>query len=299
MNITCPCCHAKIPLESSLEGDAAGELMMLLAHAGRFGRPLISYLGLFRSKKRALSFDRAIKLANEVAELSADPSSMAFALSETVESLRQKRDSGQIKPLSNHNYLKRVLESVTSRDVEVSQKSTAIGFFSDHPMPLVPSRRRTSRIDTATELLQDWAAGDALREIISQGLLALLALPLAKSPEAAAIDKTASLWERYLRKNGLSNDDVDRIKIAFDRLLNSARDWFPVADTLIDHLPRKQREEETESECSEEENKAGMQAVKQIREMLAGSCSLETPKTVDEEERRRELDEQAQALREE
>lgn len=125
MNLTCPCCHAKYSLDAALEGEAAGELQVFLAQAGPLARPLVAYLGMFRSKSRALSFDRAVKLAREVLELPADPRALAAALGETVEALRQKRDAGQVKPLSNHNYLKRVLESVADRGGNLPEAAPA------------------------------------------------------------------------------------------------------------------------------------------------------------------------------
>ncbi|MGE4406065.1 hypothetical protein [Pseudomonas sp.] len=125
MNITCPCCHAKYSLDAALEGEAAGELQVILAQAGPLSRPLVAYLGMFRSKSRALSFDRAVKLARDVLELGADPRALAAALGETVEALRQKRDAGQVKPLTNHNYLKRVLESVADRAGHLPESAPA------------------------------------------------------------------------------------------------------------------------------------------------------------------------------
>lgn len=111
MNLTCPCCHAKYSLDAALEGEAAGELLVLIAQAGPLGRPLVAYLSLFRSKARALSYDRAARLAREVLEMSVEPGLLVCALGKTVESLRAKRDSGNVKPLKDHRYLASVIES--------------------------------------------------------------------------------------------------------------------------------------------------------------------------------------------
>jgi hypothetical protein len=50
VQLTCPCCHAKYPLEAATEEEAAGELQLLLVQAGPLARPLVAYLGLFRAK---------------------------------------------------------------------------------------------------------------------------------------------------------------------------------------------------------------------------------------------------------
>ena len=105
MILHCPCCHAQFSAETITQDEAARELLAL-----RSAMPpaLLSYLGLFRSEKRALSWERALKLAREVLSLPADAASLEAAMQETIEALRG-RSKG---PLKNHNYLKRVLESV-------------------------------------------------------------------------------------------------------------------------------------------------------------------------------------------
>ncbi len=110
MNLTCPCCHARIPLEAAAADDAARSLMALLAGLDRpLGVQLIAYLGLFRPRSRALGWARALRLAGEVLELEPDPARLAAALDETVQALRRKRDAGAFAPLRNHNYLREVL----------------------------------------------------------------------------------------------------------------------------------------------------------------------------------------------
>lgn len=117
MRLRCPVCHAEAALEAWAEDEAARELMGLLAGLdAALGRPLVAYLGLFRSRSRALAWDRALRLAREALAL-ADSAVLAEALSETTEAMRMKREAGDIRPLENHNYLKRVIESVAARGV--------------------------------------------------------------------------------------------------------------------------------------------------------------------------------------
>ncbi|TCS70749.1 hypothetical protein EDC61_11476 [Sulfuritortus calidifontis] len=116
MRLRCPVCHAEAALEAWAEDEAAREMMGLLAGLdAALGRALAAYLGLFRSKSRALSWERAVRLAREVLALGLEEAVLSQALSDTVEAMRVKREAGDIRPLENHNYLKRVAESVAAR----------------------------------------------------------------------------------------------------------------------------------------------------------------------------------------
>ncbi len=120
MRLRCPVCHAEAALEAWAEDEAAREMMALLAGLeAPLGRALAAYLGLFRSRSRALSWERAVRLAREVLALGVDEAVLAQALSDTVEAMRVKREAGDIRPLENHNYLKRVAESVAARGVAI------------------------------------------------------------------------------------------------------------------------------------------------------------------------------------
>jgi hypothetical protein len=113
MRITCTSCHTIMHLEAAMEEAAGREFTAYLAGLGEVARPLVAYLGLFRPATRALAYERMLRLAREVVELSDDNTRLAAALSETVEALRQKRDEGDVRPLKNHRYLMRVLESTS------------------------------------------------------------------------------------------------------------------------------------------------------------------------------------------
>ena len=127
MQISCPHCHARFGVEAALEDDAARELMLLLADLPReVSRPLVSYLGLFRSSSRALSWDRALKLAREALGFG-NHDALGAALIETTEAMRAKQGEGNWRPLSNHNYLKRVIESVSARGIVPTQAARSAG----------------------------------------------------------------------------------------------------------------------------------------------------------------------------
>ena len=117
MDIRCPCCHSQFNLEHASEDEALRELMAILADLPReVSRPLVAYVGLFRGKSRATAYERQLRLSREALALATDTTLVGAAMSETVEAIRAKRDSGQdTRPLKNHNYLKSVLASLGTR----------------------------------------------------------------------------------------------------------------------------------------------------------------------------------------
>ncbi|MEO1752037.1 hypothetical protein [Thiofaba sp. EF100] len=115
MRLRCPVCHAEAALEAWVEDEAARELFGLLAGlpAG-LGRAMVQYLGLWRPAKRALAWDRALRIAREATALAA-PDVLERALVITIEAMRSKRDAGDVRPLDSHAYLIKVIESVAAR----------------------------------------------------------------------------------------------------------------------------------------------------------------------------------------
>ena len=109
----CPICHSRISLDALVQDEAGRKLMALVARLdSQTGGALVSYLGLFRPARRDLANERALRLARETLALTEDIARLAIALSETVEALRGRQPR---HPLKNHNYLKKVLETVTCR----------------------------------------------------------------------------------------------------------------------------------------------------------------------------------------
>lgn len=126
----CPVCHSRMGLEQITQDAATRELIALVSTLDTVsGNALVAYLGLFRSKSRDLANDKALKLAQEVQQLEGWHW-LTPALQETVESLREKRAQGEVKPLANHNYLRKVLESVVSRGITHTPAQTPSVSFS-------------------------------------------------------------------------------------------------------------------------------------------------------------------------
>ncbi|MFV0511327.1 MAG: hypothetical protein ACK5M8_19070, partial [Shewanella algae] len=79
---------------------------------GALGRVLLAYVALFRPAKSDLSWKRALRLTQETLSLSNNRDWLRAALMDTVQKLREARRDGVARPLTNHNYLKKVLASI-------------------------------------------------------------------------------------------------------------------------------------------------------------------------------------------
>jgi hypothetical protein len=117
MQLTCVVCHAQQPLEAMLKEEAGRALLaMLLRLDTALQLPLVHYLGFFRPAKQQLGWARSLRLAQEVVALETTQTDLlAQALVEACRSLDEKRLQGGFKPLANHNYLRRVLDTFLAR----------------------------------------------------------------------------------------------------------------------------------------------------------------------------------------
>jgi hypothetical protein len=251
MNLHCPICHAQFSVEALTQDEAARELLAMRA---TMLPSLLPYLSLFRSPKRALAFDRALKLAKEVMALDDEPSRLETALAETVESMRQKREGGQARPLKNHNYLKRVLENIGTRDMGLGAR--------DVTSPL--SKRAAALVS-----LSEWAGNDWLRREISAGLQALVAQSLKFQPGADMIAMNADVWHVSLKKVcTIEPVDAPRIRAGFERLFGRVEEW-PAPKQLLELMPaRPPRQSLPMPELTEEERNRGRAALKTLKEKL-------------------------------
>jgi hypothetical protein len=251
MNLHCPCCHAQFSVEAIIQDEAARELLGLKAD---LPPATFSYLSLFRSEKRALSWERALRLAREIAEIGGRgpvTGSLNEAMMETVEALRGKGKG----PLKNHNYLKRVMES----RIEVAGTQDLVSSSALRP--------GTSKTDAAINSLDAWHCGDWVRIAISSGLAGLLALRLENSPAADTITKTADIWEQAIRpKSSVRDLDEPRITAAFRQLFPKVRKW-PGPAQLVELMPTRKPQKALSNEISAEqraENKKRLQELSRI-----------------------------------
>ncbi len=268
MTLTCPCCHATVSLEVMVQDESARELLALRGQVPATVWPhLIAYLGLFRSRSRALAWSRALRLAREALALEADPVRLAAALAETVEAMRAKREAGDVRPLKNHNYLRRVLESVeaaTTSDVTLVAQEAGTGTCGAGP--------RGKRAQ-AIAALQQWAGDDWLRREIAHGLQALVALSRPGTPGADTITLTADVWEVAIRGNyrmEVAEVDAPRLNAAFKGLIKQPlKDW-PEPAALAPHMPARPDVDRLPAPPrSDEETRRGLEAARRIREGLS------------------------------
>lgn len=124
MQLNCPTCHAAFPLEVALQHEAGREVMAMLAGMQpELSLPLMHYIGYFRPAKQQLGWGRALRLMREVVHLrTVGPAGEAVpagvlvaALQDAARTLDDKRSAPGWRPLGNHNYLLRCLESNRAR----------------------------------------------------------------------------------------------------------------------------------------------------------------------------------------
>lgn len=122
----CPVCHSHLYLDALVQDDAGRELLAEVAKLPDFvAKPMVAYLGLFRPAKSDLSNTRAVKLIRQMLEEFSADHLLGSALADTVAKLREKRQNGDSRPLTNHNYLKQVYQflAVKNGEMKVARKA--------------------------------------------------------------------------------------------------------------------------------------------------------------------------------
>lgn len=133
MQLTCPCCSARFPIESALQDEAA---RACVAAALRLPPPmadnLLRYLGLFRPAKRALAWDRVRKLLADLAEPMADAQVSRNGVARAapyelwrigIEKTLRARDEGALTlPLKGHGYLMQIVWESSGQIADAAQK---------------------------------------------------------------------------------------------------------------------------------------------------------------------------------
>ena len=122
MKTRCPACGATTSLDALLgHSEASRAFVAAINLVGDLAKPIIQYLGMFRSENRDLTFERASKLLNELAaDINANqikrghhfhPAPKA-AWIWAINTILERRDQGKLQlPFKNHGYLYEVLTS--------------------------------------------------------------------------------------------------------------------------------------------------------------------------------------------
>lgn len=108
----CPICHSHLHLDALVQDAVGRKLLATVANLSfRVAPVLLNYIALFRPEKQDLSNDRALTLIEETLAFTSNQAVLTEALQDTVTSIQASRKTGQFKKLTNHNYLKKVLEA--------------------------------------------------------------------------------------------------------------------------------------------------------------------------------------------
>ncbi len=234
----CPVCHSRINLETLAQDEAGRELLGLLAQLDTSaGTALATYLGLFRSATRDLANDRALRLAIEIQELGGGtfPPHLCTAMAETVQGMRAKQDEGTFKPLTNHNYLKRVLESVevqptvntaltTTQTINKPQSKTAQGIelLKNYPTP---------------EGVPDWFTRTVCGSLAELMLMGLEGVPAFDTLPMVAERWLNELWPKREWKKDCRFKGAARLHTALLKAAEHRMRWPSVKDVLAE-VPR-------------------------------------------------------------
>lgn len=230
----CPTCHVRIDLESLIQDAAGRELLGLVARLpDMLCMPLVTYLGLFRSARRDLSNDRALRLASDVLALCADQMQLAAALTETVQAMRIKQDEGAFTPLANHNYLKRVLESVSARPPALAIINGAT--------PIKPVSKTAQAIELLTTYpspadVPDWFTRTVCGSLAELMLMSLEGVPAHDTLGLVAARWLTELWPKRVWRQENRFTGARRLHAAIIAAAEHAKRWPAVRDVL-DRVP--------------------------------------------------------------
>lgn len=231
----CPCCRARISLEYIVQDECSKELMGLMTSLpDMVSRPLTLYLGLFRSEKRDLSNDRALKLAKDAISTCEEQQTLGHALEEAVQAMRVKQDQGVFKPLTNHNYLKRIVETVIEQPIAIKQQLPATQ--SAHKSPLKQSKSaQTIEFLThypAPEGVDEWfvrAFCGSLAEIM---LLGVDNVPAADTMDLVVERFIKALWPKRKWQQKHPECGAKKLHAVMIDIAESGKRWPTVRDIL-------------------------------------------------------------------
>lgn len=228
----CPCCHSRISIEQMAQDECTTELLGLLVDYADISKSLVIYLGLFRSSKRDLASDRALKLAKEVVSITPERGRLATAMNETVQSMRQKQDQGAFKPLANHNYLKRVLETLPAETGEASLPA-----LNGSQMPAKSQSKTAQTIDMlknypSPEGVEEWFTRTVCGALAELMLMGLEGVPAADTMPMVVERFLLELWpKRQWQKENHFRGAV-RLRRAFIDTAEHNKRWPTIKDVL-------------------------------------------------------------------
>lgn len=229
MIVICPHCQTPTPLEAHTEDGAARELFALLGQTS-ISPALVAYLGLFKPRRQALRWSRALQLAHEAMALTEDVARLGAAMLETVESLRARRQAESWKPLANHRYLISVLENVRHAPAAMAPQSTD-----------KPRSKAAQAADALSRIAPPEGVPIWLARAILDGLSVLWTSGLEGTPALDLVEVTAQRWIEYLAHKREWNPEsrytgAARIRSAFSEIAQGGK--FPQPRDVLGIIPR-------------------------------------------------------------
>jgi hypothetical protein len=132
MQITCPCCAAKFPLDAGLNDADARRVAALMGELPpAIARLIVPYLGLFKPAKTGLNWGRTRRLLDDLtAEIKAgrvtrhgrEWAAPAEAWIAALDAVLAKADVK--RPLKNHNLLREIVASLAEKAEAVAERQT-------------------------------------------------------------------------------------------------------------------------------------------------------------------------------
>jgi len=134
MQVTCPTCFARYPVEAGMnDQDARRVADAIAAVPAGLGGLVLRYAGLFRSPDRLLDWSRAVNIIERVSRMIAEgeirraaaraPATPAI-WQEALEQMLGRRD-GLDLPLTSDGYIKKVVFEIASKRAEERKDTTA------------------------------------------------------------------------------------------------------------------------------------------------------------------------------
>ena len=173
MQLTCPCCMAHFPVEAALTDEQARQAVAAaLGLPAPLGDRLLRYVALFRPASRALSWDRAGRLLNELlamieaGRIEREGRRYRAGLEcwrQALDEILDARDRLRL-PFKSHGYLLEIIAALSPK-VEAAEEASR------------EADRRTGRHRKVEET-------PSTREIGAQAVGSLLAGLRGKAPDA-------------------------------------------------------------------------------------------------------------------
>ena len=125
MRLSCPACGAEMTLDVAVAHEGARQATLTaLELPASLGKPLISYVSLFRPPKRQLSHDRLAAILGELLPMIQAgqierngrtwPAPIEYWRA-AIESMMAKRDVGRLQlPLKSHGYLLEIIAGIAN-----------------------------------------------------------------------------------------------------------------------------------------------------------------------------------------